>query len=61
LINDAAALNFDEYLCKDYDKAWKCCSRCGKELLRDTRNFVKKAKALDGLTNRCKKCDKELR
>ena len=61
LINEAAALNFDEYLCKDYDKAWKVCNRCGRELLRDSRNFVKKAKALDGLTNRCKKCDKELR
>lgn len=61
LITDAVELNFDEYLCKDYDKAWKKCSRCGKELLRDSRNFVKKAKAADGLTSRCKCCDKELR
>nr|DAD59054.1 MAG TPA: hypothetical protein [Caudoviricetes sp.] len=29
--------------------------------MRDPRNFVKKAKASDGLTGRCKKCDKELR
>lgn len=61
LIADAAELNYDEYLCKDYDKAWKICSRCKTELLRDPRNFVKKAKASDGLTGRCKCCDKELR
>jgi hypothetical protein len=61
LIAEAVELNFDEYLCKDYDKAWKKCSRCGRELLRDPRNFVKKAKAADGLTGRCKCCDKELR
>lgn len=61
LITNAVELNFDEYLCKDYDKAWKTCCRCKKELLRDPRNFVKKAKAADGLTGRCKCCDKELR
>lgn len=61
LIADAVELNYDEYLCRSYDKAWKVCSRCKKELLRDPRNFVKKAKASDGLTGRCKKCDKELR
>lgn len=61
LIADAAELNYDEYLCKDYDKAWKICSRCKRELLRDPRNFVKKTKASDGLTGRCKCCDKEIR
>lgn len=60
-IADAADLNYDEWLMKDYDKAWKVCSRCKKELLRDARNFVRKAKASDGLTGRCKKCDKEVR
>lgn len=61
IICEAVELNYDEYLCKDYEKAWKKCNRCGKILLRDPRNFVRKAKALDGLTGRCKKCDKELR
>lgn len=61
LIAEAVELNYDEFLCKDYNKAWKTCSRCKMELLRDPRNFVKKAKASDGLTGRCKKCDKELR
>lgn len=60
-IADAAQLNYDEWLCKDYDKAWKICNTCGKELLRDPRNFVRKAKASDGLTSCCKMCDKERR
>ena len=45
LIIEAVELNFDEYLCKDYDKAWKKCNCCQRELLRDPRNFVRKAKA----------------
>lgn len=61
LIAAAAELNYDEFLCRNYDKAWKICNRCGKEYLRDTRYFVRKKKAADGLTNRCKKCDAELR
>lgn len=60
-IADAAELNYDEWLNRNYDKAWKCCNTCKKELLRDPRNFVRKAKALDGLTNCCKKCNKEKR
>lgn len=61
LIAEAVELNYDEYLCKDYKKAWKKCNRCGRWLLRDPRNFVRKAKASDGLTGRCKCCDKEIR
>ena len=61
LIIEAVELNYDEYLCKDYKKAWKKCNRCGKLLLRDPRNFVRKSKAADGLTGRCKICDREVR
>ena len=61
LIIEAVELNYDEYLCKDYKKAWKKCNKCGKLLLRDPRNFVRKAKATDGLTGRCKICDREAR
>lgn len=60
-IKDAVELNYDEWLCKDYKKAWKQCSKCGEWFLRDSRNFVKKTKALDGLTGRCKLCDKKMR
>lgn len=61
LIADAAELNYDEWISKDYDKAWKKCNTCGKELLRDPRNFVRKSKTKDGLTNTCKCCDREKR
>lgn len=61
LIIEAVELNYDEYLSKDYQKAWKKCNRCGRLLLRDPRNFVRKNKAADGLTGRCKCCDREIR
>lgn len=61
LIAEAVELNYDEFLARNYDKAWKVCNKCGRELLRDNRNFVKKSKAADGLTSRCKQCDKLMR
>lgn len=61
LIADAADLSYDEWCCKDYMPAWKKCNCCGQWLLRDNRNFVKKSKAPDGLTNRCKRCDQKKR
>lgn len=57
-IADAAELNYDEWLSRNYDKCWKKCNTCGRELLRDPRNFVRKTKAPDGLTNKCKCCDR---
>lgn len=61
LICDAADLSYDEWCCKNYVPAWKKCNCCGEMLLRDPRNFVRKSKAPDGLTNRCKKCDQKKR
>lgn len=60
-IIESVELNFDEWLAKDYGKAWKKCSCCGKYELRDPRRFVRKAKAQDGLVGRCKVCDKQKR
>lgn len=57
-IADAAELNYDEWLAKDFEKAWKKCNTCQKILLRDARNFVRKAKASDGLCSKCKQCDR---
>lgn len=57
LIIDAVEINYDEWLAKDYDKAWKKCSCCGNEKLKDTRMFCQKAKSSDGFTSRCKACD----
>ena len=61
LICDAADLNYDEWCCKDYKPAWKKCNCCQETLLRDPRNFVRKSKSPDGLTNRCKRCDQKKR
>lgn len=61
LIADAADLNYDEWCCKDYEKAWKKCNCCGEMKLRTSKNFVRKAKSADGLTNRCKLCDQKKR
>lgn len=57
----AAVLNYDEWLAKDYDKCWKTCCRCGKEFLRDARNFAHKKKASDGFIGMCKACEKKKR
>lgn len=61
LISEAAELSYDEQCCRSYKPAWKVCNCCGETLLRDPRNFVRKSKAPDGLTNRCKRCDQRKR
>lgn len=58
LISEAAALNFDEWESRTKEEKWKICNCCGQPLLKDARNFVRKAKSSDGLTSCCKKCDK---
>ena len=60
-IANAADLHYDEWCAANYEKGWKKCNYCGKILLRDPRNFCKKSKSADGLTNKCKNCEKELR
>ena len=37
------------------------CTKCGRRLLRDPINFVRKSRAKDGLSNHCKACDKRER
>ena len=60
-IAEAAQLHYDYFLNRDNDSAWKICSHCGKEKLRDTREFMRKAKSSDGLASRCKKCESKVR
>ena len=57
-IANAAKLHYDEFLARDDDNAWKRCNTCGVEKLRDNRFFVKRSKTADGLSNRCKECDR---
>ena len=44
-----------------FEEEFKVCSKCGRRLLRDPVNFVRRSRAKDGLSNHCKKCDKEER
>ena len=60
-IANAAKLQIKEHQNKDNPYMWKECSCCGRRLLIDPQNFVKKDGAVDGFSARCKKCDKELR
>lgn len=60
-ISEAATLHFEYYMERENPLHWKECNTCGKTKLRDSREFVRKAKSSDGLSNRCKVCDKEKR
>lgn len=60
-INEAAVYHYEVMNNFFYPENFKKCTYCGKLLLRDAHNFVRKARAKDGFTNRCKKCDKEIR
>ena len=57
-INQAAALHAQLVESLPFEEEFKKCSCCGRTLLRDPVNFVRKSRAKDGLSNRCKKCDK---
>lgn len=44
-----------------FEEDFKICGTCGRLLLRDPVNFVRRSRAKDGFSNRCKKCDKAAR
>lgn len=60
-INEAARQHVEiiENLC--YPENWKKCRHCGKTLLVNSDNFVRKSRSSDGFSNQCKRCDKEIR
>ena len=60
-IAKAAQLSLDSWIYKDQPEKFKICSTCGTRLLRDPRNFIKKQNSKDGLSARCKNCDKKIR
>ncbi|MBR4155408.1 MAG: hypothetical protein IKU01_01715 [Bacteroidales bacterium] len=57
-INGAAALHVQIVQSLPFEEEFKTCSKCGRVLLRDPVNFVRKSRAKDGLSSRCKMCDK---
>ena len=60
-IAKTAEIARDEWLYRNQPEKFKVCSTCHQKLLRDTRNFIKKQNARDGLAARCKMCDKRIR
>lgn len=57
-INEAASYHEKVVGSLFFEEEFKACSKCGKIMLRDTSNFVKKSRARDGLSSSCKRCDK---
>lgn len=60
-IAEAATSHYEEWMERNNEKAWKICSCCGERKLNVGRNFAKKKGKVDGLSNRCKDCDKKRR
>lgn len=60
-INEAAIYHERVVGALFFEEEFKVCSCCGRTLLRDPINFVRRSRAKDGLSNHCKKCDKEER
>ena len=60
-IIDAVKLHEDTVKNYNNPDMYKKCTRCGRVLLLDERNFVHKNRSKDGFQNRCKSCEKEVR
>ena len=60
-INEAARLHQDTIENCFFPENFKKCSDCGRILLLDKRNWVKKSRSKDGFQNRCKRCERKNR
>lgn len=60
-INEAAQLHWDVVENCFYPENFKKCTSCGRELLLDSRNFVRKSRSKDGFNSKCKRCEKRER
>lgn len=60
-IAEAAILHYDYYLNRETATAWKRCTCCGEYKLKDTREYMRRARSSDGLSSICKVCDKKKR
>lgn len=60
-ISEAAALHFDSVNNIFFPENFKRCTCCGRLLLLDGRNWVKKSRSKDGFQSRCKICEREMR
>lgn len=60
-INEAAELHKDTIENCFFEENFRKCPECGRVLLLDPRNWVRKARSKDGFQNKCKKCEKKAR
>ena len=58
-INEAAELHRDTVENCFFPENFKRCAECGRILLLDGRNWVRKSRSKDGFQNKCKKCEKK--
>lgn len=60
-INEAAAFHKETIENCFYPEKFKICTYCGRALLLDARNFMRKGRSSDGFNSRCKICEKKVR
>lgn len=60
-INEAVKLHQDTVENCFFPENFKKCTDCGRILLLDGRNWVKKTRSKDGFQSRCKRCEREAR
>ena len=60
-INEAAELHRETIENCFFPENFKKCTSCGRVLLLDARNWVRKSRSKDGFQNRCKRCEKKAR
>lgn len=59
-INESAKLHLEVIENLPFPENFKRCSCCGRSLLKDPRNFIRKTRTSDGYAARCKICDKKV-
>lgn len=60
-INEAAELHRETIENCFFPENFKKCTECGRILLLDSRNWVRKARSKDGFQNKCKICERKVR
>jgi hypothetical protein len=60
-INEAAELHRDTIENCFFPENFRTCPECGRVLLLDPRNWVRKVRSKDGFQSKCKRCEREQR
>ena len=60
-INEAAELHRETIENCFFPENFRKCPDCGRVLLLDARNWVRKVRSKDGFQNKCKRCEREQR